>query len=200
MDADKLRVRLGLINAPSLELLRQRMTQAETTLEATRAAMRTAADAGGIKRGGLFEGSKFVLRTAGERWAVEAEKRGHLLGAEWMADKLERAHRPESEKMKDPFYRLAQGMLRRGVAGRDIGDTGLSEVGAIQARILKDREPDLSGNAAIGAATTSEALAEQILAAGKRARSPTDSDPEPEMNALSRAIVESGRKRRQEDK
>jgi hypothetical protein len=70
MDADNLRARLGLMPAPSLELVRQRMVKAEAELEAARNAMRKAADAAGIKRGGLFEGSRFIERTSGERWAA----------------------------------------------------------------------------------------------------------------------------------
>lgn len=197
MDAEQLRARLGLINAPSLELLRQRMVKAEADLEAARDAMRKAADAAGIKRGGLFVGSKFVERTAGERWAAEARAAGHLAGSEWLATALEKAGRPDG-----PFAHITRAMLRRGVDGRDTGrgmaDAPVDPVEARQQEILASRRTDLSPNKLIGAPTTSAELVSAIHAAAAKARSATGShkDDQGPMNALSKAVVEAGRTRR----
>lgn len=203
---DSALMRLG-VNVPvgttnvSLDVALDRCRAAEAQLDAARAAARAAARRGGKSTSALFSKSQYVLRDSAVRWCDEARREGHLAGAEWLADKLERAHRPESEKMKDPFYRLAQGMLRRGVAGREVGvgDARLSEVDQIQADIRKRAEVDLSSNAAIGAPTKHGELADAILKAGARAKSPTDADPEPPMNALSREILRQGRRRRNEE-
>ncbi len=198
--ADRLRVKLGLINAPSLELLRQRMAKAEDALEAARAAMRAAADAAGIARGGLFEGSKFVLRTSGERWANEARAEGHREGHEWLAGKLEAARDPNRER---PFRLAGLALARAQREGREFGvgmrersGAPVNEVDTIQAQILKSREVDLSSNRQIGAPTTPEKLSAAILAAGAKARSATDADPPGATNALAQEILRQGRRRR----
>lgn len=192
-DADRLRARLGLfnVNAPSLELFRQRMAKAETDLEAARDAMRGAADRAGIPRGGLMEGSRFILRTSGERWANEARADGIRQGRDHAFGLFERAGTSE-------FAHIAAVLPKWKSGERSGAATAVDEVAEIQARIRKAREPDLSGNAQLGAATTPEALADQILAAGRRARSATDADPPRETTALSDAVLRAGRRRRGE--
>jgi hypothetical protein len=83
--------------------------------------------------------------------------------------------------------------VRRGVAGRDISEPAANEFDAIQQRILKSRETDLSGNPP---GFRRGELADSVIAAGRCARSRTDEDPPCEMNALAKAVVEAGKKRR----
>jgi hypothetical protein len=69
IDFDFLRHRLGLTSTggnTSLALQQQRFDRAEAELEAARAAMRSAADAAGIERSGLFAGSTFIKRSTGD--------------------------------------------------------------------------------------------------------------------------------------
>ena len=190
---------IGGSKPQTLEQALQRVARAERELQDARAEARRLGRAAGKKLNTLFENSVFVKRSSAEEWCDEARAEAHLAGVEWMAEKLERAFRPESEKRKDPFYRLAAGMVRKGQLGLDLTDKPVSEIDAIQQRILKSREPDLSGNSALGVATTPELLAEQILAAGARARLPTSSDPPRDTNALSEAVLRAGRRRRNEE-
>jgi hypothetical protein len=191
---------IGGSKAATLEQALQRVARAERELHDARAEARRLGRAAGKKLNTLFEDSTFVRRSSSESWLEETRSEAYTAGFEKACYFFERALRPQSEKERDPFYRIAAGMVRKGRQGLDLTDKPVSEIDAIQARIRKDREVDLSSNAALGAATTPDALANQILEAGKRARSATDRDPEPEMNALSRAIVKSGRKRRGADK
>lgn len=193
VDPENLRMRLGLTTGLSLELLRQRMVKAEAELEASRNAMRTAADAAGIKRGGLFVGSRFIERTAGEKWAVEARREGHTTGIAWFAGAIERANDPNG-----PFRHASAALHRRHLAGRNIGEPAVDPIEARQAEILAKRRVDLSPNAALGAPVTSEGLVAGIHAAAAKARTPTGAheDDKAPTNALARAIVEAGRARR----
>ena len=187
---------IGSARATTLEAALARVARAERELQDARAEARRLGRATGKKLSALFEDSLFVKRASAEEWIDEA----HSAGFERACRHFERALRPQSEKERDPFYRIAAGLVRKGLARADLTDESVSEIDQIQANILKSREVDLSANAQLGAATTPDALANQILEAGKRARSATDADPERPMNALSRAILESGRKRRGEDK
>jgi vacuolar-type H+-ATPase subunit H len=187
---------IGSLKPQTLDAALARVARAERELQDARAEARRLGRAAGKKLSALFEDSIFVKRSSAEAWCDEARAEAHLDGANWLADKLERAHRPESEKRKDPFYQLAARMVHKGQLGLDLTDKPVSEIDAIQARILKSREVDLSSNAAINAPTEHGKLAEAILAAGKRARSPTDSDPPGATNALSQEILRQGRRRR----
>lgn len=89
-------------------------------------------------------------------------------------------------------YKLAAEILR--IA--DPGIAGLNSAAAVQARIAKQAETDLSPNAALGAPTNPKALAAAIHKAAAKAKSSTDSDPPRPMNALSKGIIDAGRKRR----
>jgi hypothetical protein len=202
--ADRLRVKLGLVNAPSLGLLRERLSRAEVELESARNAMRKAADAGGIARAGLFAGTRFIERTSGERWANEARAEGRREGHEWLATALENARRPDRDR---PFRIAGEALARAHREGREFGslrrDAGdpVNEVDAIQARIRKSREVDLSSNALINAPTTSAELAAGIHEAAAKARTPTGAhrDDKAPMNSLSAAILKAGRRRRSEE-
>jgi hypothetical protein len=193
-DFDFLRTRLGLTSGPSLDLLRQRVAKAEADLETARAAMRAAADAAGIERDSLFSGSRYVLRTSGERWAREARIEGEHAALERSARAAEiGALMNASPKWRDAHLKVAT--LARGE--RSAADP----VQEVQNRIARDRQTDLSRNREIGASDNPTDLAAAIHRAADRRRSPTDSDPAKPMDPLARAIVDSARKahRKQED-
>jgi hypothetical protein len=190
--ADRLRIKLGLLNAPSLELLRQRMTSVEAELDLARAAMRQVADRAGIKRGGLFEGSRFIERTSGERWAAEARAEGVRHGRDHAFGLFARAGTSE-------FAHIAAVLPKWKSGGRSGAAVAVDEVAEIQEQIRKDREPDLSSNRQIGAPDNPVELAAAIHKAAARARSATDADPPRETNALSAEILKQGRRRRGEE-
>ena len=190
---------IGSARATTLDAALARVARAERELQDARAEARRLGRAAGKKLSSLFEDSIFVKRSSAEAWSDEARSEGF----ERACGYFERALRPQSEKERDPFYRLAAGLVRRGLGHLNppTGDArinAMSEVDQIQQRILKSRETDFS-NQMPGAPKEPGKLADAILAAGKRARSPTDADPPREMNALSAAIVAAGKKRRQED-
>lgn len=139
----------------SLDAALDRCRSAEAALDSAREIARAAARRAGKGTSALFAKSSYVLRDSAIKWCDEARSEGSIAGAERLATAFERAFRPESEKRKDPFYNLAQAMVRRGVAGRDIGDAPVDPVEARQAEIRASRRVDLSANRAIGAPTES---------------------------------------------
>jgi hypothetical protein len=140
---------------------------------------------------------KAIERVSGEKWAVEARAEGRTAGIEWFASALERAHRRDG-----PFRHVAEALHRRHVEGREIGDGPMDPVEARQREILAGRRVDLSSNAQLGAPVTSEELVVGIHEAAAKACTRTGNHPDDKapMNALAKAILAAGRKRRNEDK
>ena len=110
---------------------------------------------------------------------------------------FERALRPQSEKERDPFYRIAAGLVRKGLPRLDPTDEPVSEIDQIQEQIRAAQRPD-RGNRLINAPDNPTALSEAIHAAAEKARTPTGrhKDDTAPMKSLSAEILKQGRRRR----
>lgn len=187
----------------SLAVALDRCRSAEASLDSAREAARAAARREGKGTGALFSKSRYVARDSATRWCDESRHEGFDAGFQMCCKHFEKAFNRDPN---DPTNIMADALARHGFfkkggpASQLIGGGAarLSEVDAIQARILKSREVDLSSNALIGAPTTSAELVSAIHAAAAKARTRTGGHPDdkPPMNALSEAIVEAGKKRR----
>ena len=178
MDIDHLRHRLGLApsgEGASLALLRQRLQRAEADLEAARVAMRSAADAAGIERAGLFSGSAFIPRSTGDSW-FEAGKRE---GEKAMADILTRSVDMDATDKTSRFRHLARRLQK--ISPQDWPE----HVAKMRAVVAGDHAPELS----------SQNKGEAILAAGRRARM-SGSDERPQPEGLAAKIIAAGKRAR----
>jgi hypothetical protein len=216
MDVDYLRRRLGLTSGgtASLALLRQRFDRAEAELEAARAAMRSAADAAGIERAGLFGESEFIPRSTGDAWHEAGKREGVrdftdcMFRARGLDPEKERADIAASIKRdrKAAEARSARwdAMMRAAgwhaaVASGDHKRAGqimlemhdaLTQADAhvVPRHVVERMERERPGG---------KTKAEQILRAGARARM-SGSDEVPPPTGLAAQIVAAGRKRRGE--
>lgn len=190
---------IGTTNV-SLPAALDRVASAEAAVDSAREIARAAARAAGKRTGGLFASSKYILRESGIKWSDEARHEGFDAGFKMCCKHFKMAFRPESEKLKDPLYRaFATRLAPEGRPRLGLTDAPINEVDAIQARILADRQVDLSRN---GPGRDNPVdLAASIHKAAARAKSPTSSDPARPMDALAQKIIDSGKKahRRSDD-
>jgi hypothetical protein len=174
MDADYLRRRLGLVSGgtASLALLRQRFDRAESELTAARAAMRSAADAAGIERSGLFGESKFIPRSTGDAWHAA----GRRAGEKNMASVFTRTIAVDAMDENSRFHFLAKRLSRPGA---------LRAQQAEAASLDSQKRADLILAAAARSRHSGEnerpmpspdSVAGQILAAAKKAHRRMDDD------------------------
>ena len=194
---------IGGSKPQTLEAALARVARAETELATARAEARRLGRAEGKKLSSLFEESLFVKRSSMEAFCEEARREGYSAGIAWQVGAFERAVSGDG-----PFHMAGLALVRAHREGRefgtlrarDAGAPGMSEVDAIQARILKSRETDFS-NQMEGAPTESGKIAEAVLKAGAKARTPTGAhkDDAAPMNALSAEILRQGRRRRGEE-
>jgi hypothetical protein len=190
--ADTLRANLFLGPA------RQTVEWAERELTDARAAVRQSADRVGLPRDGIFSETKYVPRTTAHRWY----KDGHAEGRGQGIDEIAGALKPPAQG--DAFYDTWVHLQRFGVPQVDrilrdgdhdhVADRQSAEVVQLQDAIRKRSQPDLSGNARIGAPTTPGRLADAILAAGERARSDGADERPATKNPLAQAILDAARK------
>jgi hypothetical protein len=185
---------VGTTNVP-LAVALDRVAAAERSLEAARTAARDAARREGKRTSGIFSDGAFIPRATALAWCDSARKEGADSAAYDIADALKN---PDRRFAKLDTAALAAGLRLFQQRGQH-STAPVSEVERVQAEILAARQPDLSGNRKLGAPDNPVDLAAAIHKAAARAKSPTGTaDPPPEGNALSRAIVEAGRKRRME--
>jgi hypothetical protein len=219
MDVEFLRRRLGLTSGgASLALLRQRLERAEAELEAARAAMRSAADAAGIERTGLFSESEFIPRSTGDSW-FEAGKRE---GAREITDCMLRARGldPEEERAKvaasikrDRKAAEARSArwdaLMRDAGWHDAVDAGdHARAGRIMFEmhdVLTQADAHVMPRHVVERMErehpTGKTKADQILRAGRRARMSADEAGEiaqPDKGSLAAQIIRAGQRRRGE--
>jgi hypothetical protein len=200
---------IGGSKAQTLDAALARVARAERELQDARSEARRLGRLAGKKLSTLFEDSIFVKRSSAEEWMEES----HSAGYDQACEHFRKSFRPTNEK---PFVHIAKRMVgetalppryrwndeRMGIAPSPPRhadpEPPPSAADLVQEQIRAARQPDLSSNTQIGAATSPDKLADQILSAAKRAKSPTDADPPRATNPLSEEILKQGRRRRGE--
>jgi len=223
IDFDFLRHRLGLTSTggnTSLALQQQRFDRAEAELEAARAAMRSAADAAGIERGGLFAGSTFIKRSTGDAWHEAGIKEGRreVLDAQLRVAGLDPDQVRADIKARLPAQRAAADArhARWTTLMREAGWHAAVEAGdhARAGRIMVEMHDTLTeADAHVvprevvermernHVAATGKVTGKAILAAGRRARMSADAAgevPEPKRGSFASRVIEAGKRRRGE--
>jgi hypothetical protein len=160
-----------------LDVALGKIAEIERTLEGARDAARATARRAGVSGSYLFGETRFLPRSTAQRWRDEALERGK---AERTALLIRVA---EAVKNPDPRFAGVGEALRRGM-----------ERGAFNT-ILGEADPNAldEAEAEAEAAARAKTTAEQILAAGERARR-DGANERPEPTGLAKKILDAGRK------
>jgi hypothetical protein len=151
------------------------VSRAEAALTAARALARSAAKREGVAVRGLFEDSTFILRASGEKWADTARREGEKA----MIAIFSRSVDTEAADETSPFHHLARRLKK--ISPQDWPE----HVAKMRAVVAGDYAPELS----------SQNKGEAILAAGRRARM-SGSDERPQPEGLAAKIVAAGKRAR----
>jgi hypothetical protein len=145
----------------------------------------------------LFEDSKYILRTSGERWADEAR----LAGVRTGCDLIVRGFNMDADP---PFQHLVARLKRHeaeGVTPADLARLSdrMEAAGAFAAMQAGDIEKAARIVAEFHREETGKVTGARILAAGRRARMDGSNErPLPPKDSLAAQIIAAGKKRRNE--
>jgi hypothetical protein len=155
-----------LVGGVTLAAALQRVDAAEAALSAARAAARAAAKREGKSTRHLFDGHPYVARASAERWCDEARREGEKAVAAIFSSSID----ADSADASSPFHFLAKRLKRSGLPPLDQTLAAVSGAGGKGAAILAAARTARRGGPELPEPT---GLAAQIVAAGKRARTPT---------------------------
>jgi hypothetical protein len=173
-----------------------RVDAAEQALADARSAAKAAARRENKPVASLFGDSRFILRASGEKWADEARRAGEKV----MADIFTRNLDVDAADDNSPFQHLAKRLKREGAPKPDEMRrhwAALDAAGFLTAARAGDYEEAARIVAEVNKGWAGQSKGEQILAAGKRARMSADAAGEvPEPEGLSAKIVAAGKRAR----
>jgi hypothetical protein len=201
------------IGTPSLASALAAFERAEAVLESARATARAAARREGVSVAGLFEGSSFIRRSTGERWADTARNEGWSAGHRFLSDALSRSVSTEALDEKSPFRHLAKRLkqirpedwpehvakMRAVMNSAGPRWERMRAAGYFEAIEAEDHERAAEIYREANPELFAQSKGEAILAAGRRARMSADAAgevPEPKKGTLAAQILAAGRKAR----